>query len=113
MNKQDDLTAAARAEQLMRTVVMRVYQNVDDHGEIQDYETVEQAVREYILVEQRQTRQAALREARDYALACVHELAVQLDSFAGSSGMAGVIRGKQSEAQHIADTLDQLASEGG
>ena len=58
-------------------------------------------------------RQEALREGRDYALACVHERAVQLDGFAGSSEMAGVIRGKQSEAQRIADALDRLASEGG
>ena len=58
-------------------------------------------------------RQAVLREGRDYALACVHERAVQLDGFAGSSEMAGVIRGKQSEAQRIADALDRLASEGG
>jgi len=41
----------------------------------------------------------------------VHERAVQLDGFTGSSGMAGVIRGKQSEADRIVDWADARAAQ--
>ena len=52
-----------------------------------------------------------IREVEQYARACVHERAVQLDGWIGSSEMAGVIRGKQSEADRIADWADARAAQ--
>ena len=109
MAPQDDLTAE-RAAKLFRKLdegLFYMREGGKSHQE-QDKFGVD------LLLQFAQTaRQEALREGRDYALACVHERAVQLDGFAGSSEMAGVIRGKRSEAQRIADKLDRLASEGG
>ncbi len=51
----------------------------------------------------RRAKAEGIRMVETYARACVHERAVQLDGFTGSSGMAGVIRGKQSEADRIVD----------
>ena len=51
----------------------------------------------------RRAKAEGVRMVGTYARACVHERAVQLDGFTGSSGMAGVIRGKQSEADRIVD----------
>ena len=51
----------------------------------------------------RRAKAEGIRMVETYARACVHERAVQLDGFQGSSGMAGVIRGKQSEADRIVD----------
>ena len=51
----------------------------------------------------RRAKAEGVRMVETYARACVHERAVQLDGFTGSSGMAGVIRGKQSEADRIVD----------
>ena len=51
----------------------------------------------------RRAKADGIRMVETYARACVHERAVQLDGFTGSSGMAGVIRGKQSEADRIVD----------
>ncbi len=51
----------------------------------------------------RRAKADGIRMVEVYARACVHERAVQLDGFQGSSGMAGVIRGKQSEADRIVD----------
>ena len=51
----------------------------------------------------RRAKAEGIRMVETYARAFVHERAVQLDGFTGSSGMAGVIRGKQSEADRIVD----------
>ena len=51
----------------------------------------------------RRAKAEGIRMVETYARACVHERAAQLDGFTGSSGMAGVIRGKQSEADRIVD----------
>ena len=51
----------------------------------------------------RRAKAEGIRMVETYARACVHERAVQLDGFTGSSGMAGVIRGKQAEADRIVD----------
>jgi hypothetical protein len=40
----------------------------------------------------RRAKAEGIRMVETYARACVHERAVQLDGFTGSSGMAGVIR---------------------
>ena len=58
-----------------------------------------------------QGRVAAAKECEKYARACVHERAVTLDGFTGSSAMAGVIRGKQSEAERIAEWCHKLAQQ--
>jgi hypothetical protein len=100
MAPQDDLTAERAAIALLEQ--MGLYGHPAASQFIGD-----------IIAALKTARQEALRECRDYALACVHERAVQLDGFTGSSEMAGVIRGKQSEAQRITDKLDRLASEGG
>ena len=51
----------------------------------------------------RRAKAEGIRMVETYARAFVHERAVQLDGFTGSSGMAGVIRGKQAEADRIVD----------
>ena len=51
----------------------------------------------------RRAKAEGIRMVETYARACVHERAVQLDGFTGSSGMVGVIRGKQAEADRIVD----------
>ena len=58
-----------------------------------------------------QGRVAAAKECEKYARACVHERAVTLDGFTGASAMAGVIRGKQSEAERIAEWCHKLAQQ--
>jgi hypothetical protein len=59
----------------------------------------------------RRAKADGIRMVETYARACVHERAVQLDGFTGSSGMAGVIRGKQSEADRIVDWADAHAAQ--
>ena len=67
--------------------------NTPTHKELSD--TIDAALR--------RAKAEGIRMVETYARACVHERAVQLDGFTGSSGMAGVIRGKQSEADRIVD----------
>ena len=59
----------------------------------------------------RRAKADGIRMVEAYARACVHERAVQLDGFQGSSGMAGVIRGKQSEADRIVDWAYDCAAQ--
>jgi hypothetical protein len=59
----------------------------------------------------RRAKAEGIRMVETYARAFVHERAVQLDGFTGSSGMAGVIRGKQSEADRIVDWADARAAQ--
>ena len=59
----------------------------------------------------RRAKAEGIRMVETYARACVHERAVQLDGFTGSSGMAGVIRGKQSEADRIVDWAYDCAAQ--
>lgn len=59
----------------------------------------------------RRAKVEGVRMVETYARACVHERAVQLDGFTGSSGMAGVIRGKQSEADRIVDWAYDCAAQ--
>ena len=59
----------------------------------------------------RHAKAEGIRMVETYARAFVHERAVQLDGFTGSSGMAGVIRGKQSEADRIVDWADARAAQ--
>ena len=67
--------------------------NTPTHKELSD--TIDAALR--------RAKAEGIRMVETYARAFVHERAVQLDGFTGSSGMAGVIRGKQSEADRIVD----------
>ena len=67
--------------------------NTPTHKELSD--TIDAALR--------RAKAEGIRMVETYARAFVHERAVQLDGFTGSSGMAGVIRGKQAEADRIVD----------
>jgi hypothetical protein len=75
--------------------------NTPTHKELSD--TIDAALR--------RAKAEGIRMVETYARACVHERAVQLDGFTGSSGMAGVIRGKQSEADRIVDWADARAAQ--
>ena len=59
----------------------------------------------------RRAKAEGIRMVETSARACVHERAVQLDGFTGSSGMAGVIRGKQAEADRIVDWANACAAQ--
>ena len=75
--------------------------NTPTHKELSD--TIDAALR--------RAKAEGIRMVETYARAFVHERAVQLDGFTGSSGMAGVIRGKQSEADRIVDWADARAAQ--
>ena len=106
MAPQDDLTAE-RAAQLTQVVVMRVYQNVDDHGEVVDCDVVEKAVNGYILAEMVRTRQEALRECARQARFGAMELRAMNEPLGTDRLGYG-----QKALQDFADMLDRLASEG-
>lgn len=73
--------------------------------------TVEVITKADHLAALRRAKAEGIRMVETYARAFVHERAVQLDGFTGSSGMAGVIRGKQSEADRIVDWADARAAQ--
>ncbi len=75
--------------------------NTPTHKELSD--TIDAALR--------RAKAEGIRMVETYARAFVHERAVQLDGFTGSSGMAGVIRGKQSEADRIVDWAYDCAAQ--
>ena len=75
--------------------------NTPTHKELSD--TIDAALR--------RAKAEGIRMVETYARAFVHERATQLDGFTGSSGMAGVIRGKQSEADRIVDWADARAAQ--
>jgi hypothetical protein len=102
------------ADTEMSTIVVDVYER-EGQLFVDRYDWVRITDGEWIgpisPTDRQQGRVAGLREAEEYARACVHERAVTLDGFTGSSAMAGVIRGKQSEAERIAEWCHKLAQQ--
>ena len=106
MAPQDDLTAERAAQFLKQhfTELLR------DDGEpwVGDVELIQDLIKT--------ARQEAMREARDYALACVAERnkqAFELTKTVLNDPRAVWLGCKASEAERIAEWIDRLASEGG
>ena len=120
---QDDLTAE-RAADLIQSVFLanekqwRAWYALANSGSAQQSapDGVAQKLVDAVAAAIKTVRQEALREARDYALACVAERdkqAFELTKTVLNDPRAVWLGCKASEAERIAEWLDRLASEGG
>ena len=122
MAPQDDLTAerAAQLVEAMLVFIEKTSRRKLSFSAIVDMNTgttenPQDRLVAAVIKHDKQTRQAALREARDYALACVAERnkqAFELTKTVLNDPRAVWLGCKASEAERIAEWIDRLASEG-